>query len=296
MTAPDVSVIMNCYNGSIYLGKAIESVILQTYKNWELIFWDNKSTDNSASILKKYRDKRIKYFISDTHTSQYEARRKAVLKAEGNYIAFLDVDDWWEPKKIEKQLKLFSNDQIGFVCNNYLIVNERKNTISKAFKDIPSGYILNDLLKRNFVGMSTLMIKKKCYFDLDYGFDPKFEIIGDYDLVLRLASKYKLGATNEILSSYRWHGNNLGIIKFDLNIRELEIWINENKHRTEFSSKKNFDYLKDYTKFYKGLNKIINHDRAGAFKIVSTIKSYVFKLKLLIILIMPLAIIKALRS
>ena len=99
MTAPNVSVIMNCYNGSIYLGKAIESVILQTYKNWELIFWDNKSTDNSASILKKYRDNRIKYFISDTHTSQYEARRKAVLKAEGNYIAFLDVDDWWEPKK-----------------------------------------------------------------------------------------------------------------------------------------------------------------------------------------------------
>ena len=65
--------------------------------------------------------------------------------------------------------------------------------------------------------MSTLMLKK-CYFDLDYGFDPKFEIIGDYDLVLRLASKYKLGATNEILSSYRWHGNNLGIVKFDLNI------------------------------------------------------------------------------
>ena len=92
---PLVSVIMNCYNSDTYLGEAIDSVISQTYKNWEIIFWDNQSTDKSAEIVKSYDDERIKYFYAPSFTSLYEARNYAIEKANGEYIAFLDCDDKW---------------------------------------------------------------------------------------------------------------------------------------------------------------------------------------------------------
>ena len=80
---PLVSVIMNCYNGERYLEEAIDSIIDQTYNNWELIFWDNQSTDKSANIFKKYNDKRLKYYYSNKHTLLYEARNFALKKSKG---------------------------------------------------------------------------------------------------------------------------------------------------------------------------------------------------------------------
>ena len=96
---PLISVIINCYNGEKFLKKSIESVINQTYSNWEIIFWDNLSNDNSKKIVNHYTDKRIKYFGAKNFTKLYEARNLAIEKASGEYIAFLDVDDWWTNNK-----------------------------------------------------------------------------------------------------------------------------------------------------------------------------------------------------
>ena len=85
---PLVSIIMNCFNGEKYLKFSLESVINQTYKNWELIFWDNKSKDNSAEIFKSFNDKRFKYFYADEHTSLYKARNLAIQKSQGDFISF----------------------------------------------------------------------------------------------------------------------------------------------------------------------------------------------------------------
>ena len=95
---PLVSVIMNCYNGQKYLEESIESVLSQTYKNWELIFWDNQSADKSAEIFKLYKDKRLKYFLSKEHTTLYKARNLAIEKSSGDFIAFLDTDDLWHER------------------------------------------------------------------------------------------------------------------------------------------------------------------------------------------------------
>ena len=103
---PLVSIIMNCYNGEKFLHEALDSIINQTYKNWELIFWDNQSTDNSSFIVQSYKDQRIKYFFSKKHTLLYEARNMAIEKSEGEYLAFLDVDDYWDSAKLEKQMNL----------------------------------------------------------------------------------------------------------------------------------------------------------------------------------------------
>ena len=86
-----VSIIMNCHNGGKFLEQSVNSIISQTYKNWELIFWDNKSTDSSPVILKTYNDERIKYFLATEHTSLYTARNLAAEKATGDFLAFLDV-------------------------------------------------------------------------------------------------------------------------------------------------------------------------------------------------------------
>ena len=84
---PLVSIIMNCYNGESFLHESIKSVLSQTYENWELIFWDNRSNDKSAEIFKSYNDKRFKYYYTSKHTLLSEARNEAIKRASGEFIA-----------------------------------------------------------------------------------------------------------------------------------------------------------------------------------------------------------------
>ena len=93
---PLVSIIMNCHNGEKYLKESLNSIVNQTYKNWELIFFDNNSNDNSKKILSSYEnDQRIKYFKSIEFLKLYDARNKAIEQAKGEYITFIDTDDLW---------------------------------------------------------------------------------------------------------------------------------------------------------------------------------------------------------
>ena len=109
---PLVSIIMNCYNGEKYLTESLNSLLKQTYQNWELIFWDNISSDNSKKIFEKYKDERFKYFLSDRHMVLYGARNLAIKKAKGEFLAFLDTDDIWLKNKLDLQVKLFLNKNI----------------------------------------------------------------------------------------------------------------------------------------------------------------------------------------
>ena len=120
-----VSIILNCFNGEKYLKDALETVVNQTYNNWELVFWDNKSNDGSKKILELYNSKKFKYYRSNVHTSLYEARNLAVKECKGEYIAFIDADDYWEKDKLEKQIKLFENKNVGVVYGNLWIYNEK---------------------------------------------------------------------------------------------------------------------------------------------------------------------------
>ena len=125
---PLVSIIMNCYNGETFLRESIESILSQTYENWELIFWDNRSKDNSVKIFSDYKDKRFKYYYAPKHTFLYEARNEAIKKASGEYLAFLDTDDYWQKDKLKFQLPLFQNPEVNVVYGNYYIVNEKLKT------------------------------------------------------------------------------------------------------------------------------------------------------------------------
>ena len=110
---PLVSIIMNCHNGEKYLKDALDSVFIQSYTNWELIFWDNISNDNTEKIVFSYKDSRVRYFKSKIFSSLPIARNNALCRANGEFICFLDVDDYWEADKIERQLNGFINSKIG---------------------------------------------------------------------------------------------------------------------------------------------------------------------------------------
>jgi len=97
---PKISIIINCYNGAKYLAKTLISVKNQTYKNFEVIFWDNGSTDDSKKILERYKDKRFKYFFDKNKKNLYHSRYLAFKKTTGKYIAFIDTDDFWLKKKL----------------------------------------------------------------------------------------------------------------------------------------------------------------------------------------------------
>ena len=230
--SPLVSVIMNCYNGQKFLRESLASLFSQSYKNWELIFWDNLSTDESKNILNSFYDDRIKYFSSRKFLSLYSARNHAVNKAKGKYISFLDVDDLWREDKLEIQMKYFlKNENIEIVYANHYLLYEKRNVKKIQTKSyLPEGFITNDLLKNYCVGIQTLCLNKKIFENNK--FNDKYNIIGDFDFVINQSLKKKIGSIQEPLAFYRIHKDNLSKKKIDFFIKELEEWIkiNENKY------------------------------------------------------------------
>ena len=155
-----ISVIINCLNGERYLKKCIKSVLSQTYQNLEIIFWDNQSNDKSASILKSFSDKRIKYYKSKLSTNLYSARNFAIKKAKGHFVSFLDVDDWWAKDKLTKQILLLKqNKNIKIIYSNLYIYDQNKKKFSLAIRSkMKSGMIASDLLKKYCVGKFLIKI------------------------------------------------------------------------------------------------------------------------------------------
>jgi len=295
-SAPLVSVIMNCYNGEKYLREAIDSVFAQTYQNWEIIFWDNQSTDNSASILESYCDDRIKYFYAPTHSLLYEARNYAVDNASGEFLAFLDVDDWWLPNKLEQQMPLFADSDVGLVYGNYWLRDEENNTDKISHKrNLPHGYIINDLLNNYVVGLLTIIIRKISFAKLRHGFNSKYNIIGDFDCVIAIAANYKIHCIQQPIAYYRLHSNNLSIQKNNQLIRELKIWISENSQHPVISTQLGFSHVRVVMLYLRGKSFYERKQYWYAFRMFLLLPMGIEKLKLLAILLLPKYIVNLLK-
>lgn len=152
-----ISIITPVYNSEKYIADTINSVLAQTYTNWEMLIADDCSSDNSAEIIKKYTDSRIKYFRLETNSGAAIARNKALEQAKGNYIAFLDADDTWKPEKLEKQLKFMIEKDIGFSFAGYEIIRDKKNKII----EVPDTLNYNQFMKNTIIGTLTVMISRK---------------------------------------------------------------------------------------------------------------------------------------
>lgn len=148
-----VSVIIPVYNNSLYLDECIRSVVDQTYKNLEIIFVDDKSTDNSLDVIGKYHDNRIKVVKLRKNSGAAIARNKGVEVATGDYICFLDSDDFWVKDKIKKQVKFMSEGKYAFIYGDYAYYN---NGAVKEVR-VPRSITYKQLLKDTTVFTSTVM-------------------------------------------------------------------------------------------------------------------------------------------
>ncbi len=218
-----MSIIMNCFNGSRYLRQALDSVVAQTYRNWELIFWDNQSTDDSLLIVQSYKDPRVKIFINDHHTTLYAARNLAVGQVTGSLVAFLDTDDFWEVDKLSQQVPVFIDPEVGLVYGKYWFRDESGDSVYVGpAGDLPTGRILPTLLRSNYVGILTMIVRRSVLQKLDGPFKERYEVIGDTDLVLRVAKGWEIRAIERPVATYRWHDSNDTKIKA---VRHAEEWV-----------------------------------------------------------------------
>ena len=295
---PLVSVIINCFNGDKYLREALDSVIEQTYLNWEIIFWDNQSTDKSAEIFKSYQDKRLKYYLATSHTQiLYEARNYALKKTNGDFIAFLDVDDWWLPDKLEKQIPLFSDSEVGLVYGKLWYFFEQKNK-KKIFKkkNLPTGMILEELLHENVIGSPTYVIRKKALENLKYHFNNDFHIIGDYDIYTRLAIKWKFNCVQVPIAFARIHGQNESLLNRNKEIDEMKIWYNEVKKNPIFSSSSGLNQIPLRISYLEIMQAILNDRFIKSFSMVIKYPLCLNKIKLLIALLLPKFVLKKIKN
>ena len=288
-----VSIIMNCYNGEAYLCESIESVLSQTYKNWELIFWDNKSVDKSAEIFKSYKDKRFKYYYAPKHTLLYEARNQAIEKSSGEFIAFLDTDDFWVKDKLELQIPFFKDLEVGVVYGNLFIVNEKLNN-KKIFskKKMPKGFILDDLLKDYCTSLVTLVIRKSFLKDYQSVFDSSFHIIGDFDLMIRMSSKYKFECVDKPIASWRSHWKNESLLKKKTQIKELKIWYKKMQNYPIIFNNKNFSHINNMINNLETVSLILDSDRKKARLQIKKMPYSLKKIKFLIALFLPKNFVK----
>ena len=290
---PLVSIVMNCHNGESYLSESIKSVLSQTYENWELIFWDNLSTDKSKEILKGFSDNRIKYFKSKNFTTLYEARNLAIKETNGEFISFLDVDDWWIPEKLEAQVNQFeNNNDAGLVYSKYFLYNEKtKKKILAPNKKLPQGYITEELLENFIVSILTAMFKKKLLQKFNLYFNSKYNIIGDFDFFFRFSKKVKFLCIQKPLAFYRVHGSNFSLKNLNEEIEELEHWMKEQI----YSDKKNVHNLNKINNlilYKKIFMNISENQRLLALKKIFKYPNNYLKLKLFILLISPFSLLR----
>ena len=134
---PLVSIIMPCYNAERYIAQSIESVLAQTYRNWELLITDDCSTDGSVKIATKYSllDDRISLLVPDEHQGIARARNMSISRARGRFVAFLDSDDIWYPEKLERQVNYMLENDLAFTYTSYELIDWQGNPKNKTVKD-----------------------------------------------------------------------------------------------------------------------------------------------------------------
>jgi len=206
-----VSVIMNIRDGEAYLREALDSVRAQTFADWELVAWDDRSVDDSAKIVAAYADKRIRYFLSPEATPLGRARELAIRQAGGEWLAFLDQDDIWLPRKLEKQLALVADgpENIGIVYGRTVAfdVHGREQDYDHwhEFRPLPEGDIFGELITSSgFIAFSSAMFRRSAYEQIG-GIPRECQLIPDYHLSLAVARLSPARAVQEIVCRYRVH-------------------------------------------------------------------------------------------
>lgn len=208
---PKVSVVLPTFNRAYALKKSIYSVLMQSYQDFELIVVDDFSQDNTLEIVASFDSEKIKYIKLDRRSGSNHARNVGIKASSGDYVAFQDSDDEWCLNKLEKQIEIIENSKptVGVVYSLYkkndggseVCIPER-NYLYK------NGYILDEILKGNFVGTPTVLIKKECFYLAGF-FDSELPRLQDWDLFIRVSMYYEFILIQEPLVTAYSYGDSI---------------------------------------------------------------------------------------
>jgi len=267
---------MNCLNCEKYVKEAIDSVYAQTYPNWEIIFWDNASTDSSPEIAKSY-DERLRYFRGEKTITLYAARNKALEQARGDFIGFLDCDDLWMSEKLERQIPLFEDPEVGLVYSDALYFNAKGRTKRLyANRAYYVGRCFRALLRDYFLCVQTVVIRRAVLDTLNEWFDVRFNHAGDGELFRRISYGWKLEMVNEPLAKYRTYSSSIASTKLALRLKELPMILSKYRNTVP-------EFEKDFESEVRAFERKIDIQRAfhfleldNRYKAISCLRPHIF--------------------
>ncbi len=261
---------MNCYNNAATLHEALQSVVTQTFTDWEVIFWDNGSDDDSINIAKGFNSEKIHCFQDCERISLGHSRNQALAKVSGKYIAFLDCDDIWLPTKLEKQVSLMESDaKLALVCtdtenfytDNSVYKPPYKPPYKSPYKSLGRvfttakphrGKVFAKLIQGQWISMSSVMLRRACLNDEGgQHFDITLTICEEAELFYRLAHEWDFDYVDAVLTKRRIHDNNTTFTRFD-----------ELAAETEYILKKQYELHADFDKNYPDIAKALKHRAA----------------------------------
>lgn len=270
---PYVQVIINCYNGDFFLKKALDSVFSQTYTNWGIVFFDNNSSDKSIAIAESYGDK-LTIYRNSTTIPLGAARKKAIELCDCDYIAFLDVDDLWEPGKLEKQVCIMEKSKSCLSYTGYWVANEEDNELVTIVPKYKSGYLLPSLLLEFDIMPSTVLINKKLLDFSGLTFDENIHGSEEYDLFVQLAALFIFDTIEDPLCVYLLRKNSLTVQTLQYRAIDKEISLNklaQNYPSVIANYKKEFSYARTKVDYYHMQYEIFKGRRSKAIKAISKI-------------------------
>ena len=280
---PLVSIVIPTYNHAKFISKALKSVIDQTYKNWEAIVIDNNSTDDTDKVINQYNDPRIKYLKINNDGVIAKSRNLGIEAAQGEWIAFLDSDDWWTEDKLKTCINEI-NENVDLLYHDLEVINKSKSYLKKRKykgrqlkKPILIDLLIGAITNGNAIAQSSVMLRKNLFTKIR-GIDENKKLVGaeDYNTWLRIA---------QITDQFKYIKKRLGyILIHDSNVSNKDMSIPQRQAVVDFmelfnpQQKINFEVkLKYISGSYNYLNK--NHNKAKK-DFIFVIKNGFFHLKL----------------
>lgn len=214
MEQPKVSIIMASYNHAEYIGQAIESILGQTYTNWEFIIYDDCSTDNSAEIIKAYRDNRIRFYQGKKNIGAVCAFNELLKLTQGEYVAILGSDDMWEKDKLQEQIEVLEKDKDIAVCFSFASLIDEEGmpypesscefdvTIFNQKNRTRGEYVRNFFEKGNYLCHPSSVVRKNVVNEIGM-FDKRFRQLHDFYYWTQIVQKYTFFIIQKPLVQYR---------------------------------------------------------------------------------------------
>ncbi len=196
---------MPSYNTARFIKNSIDSVLAQTYKNWELLIVDDCSTDNTNEIVAQFNDSRITYVKNEKNSGAAISRNRALAQAKGKWIAFLDSDDLWTPEKLEKQLKFMTENGYAFSYTRYEEIDENGNPTGTLVGG-PRRITKTGMFNYCWPGCLTVMYNREIVGDIQIADIRKNN---DYAIWLKACRKADCCLLPETLASYRKRGGSI---------------------------------------------------------------------------------------